>query len=132
LAGELLEVLRAGQPRGPYRLAGYSFGGVLAYHLAGRLREAGEQVEFLALIDTMTPQLALRHSEPLMSLRTRVRRLLLSPPTRSPAGVRLRLAGAATRWAGVAGGGGPPGQGPASAGAGRSARVRHRRRGGAA
>jgi amino acid adenylation domain-containing protein len=96
LAGELLAVLRAGQPSGPYRLAGYSFGGVLAYDLAGRLREAGEQVEFLALIDTMAPELALRHSEPFMAPRTRVRRLLLSPPVRWPG----MLWGAARRVAG--------------------------------
>jgi thioesterase domain-containing protein len=84
LAAELLDVLRAAQPRGPYRLAGYSFGGVLAYHLAGRLRECGEPVEFLALMDTMAPDLALRHSEPYMRPGTRVRRLLLSSPARWP------------------------------------------------
>jgi amino acid adenylation domain-containing protein len=96
LADELLDVLRAGQPRGPYRLAGYSFGGVLAYHLAGRLREAGERVELLALIDTMAPELAMRHSEPFMSPRTRVRRLLLTSPARWPGMLR----GAARRTAG--------------------------------
>ncbi|HEY4026298.1 MAG TPA: amino acid adenylation domain-containing protein [Candidatus Dormibacteraeota bacterium] len=102
LAGELLAVLRASQPQGPYRLAGYSFGGVLAYELAGRLREAGEQVDFLALIDTMAPELALRHSEPFMTMRTRVRRLLLSPPARWPAmlwGAARRVAGRPIRTA---------------------------------
>jgi amino acid adenylation domain-containing protein len=96
LAGELLDVLRAAQPRGPYRLAGYSFGGVLAYHLAGRLREAGEVVELLALIDTMAPDLALRHSEPFMRPGTRVRRLLMTSPPRWP----RMLWGAARRVSG--------------------------------
>ena len=103
LAAELLEVLRAAQPRGPYRLSGYSFGGVLAHHLAGRLREAGEQVEFLALMDTMAPDLALRHSEPYMSGGTRVRRLLLTAPSRWP----RMLWGAARRV-----GGRPPAANP--------------------
>jgi thioesterase domain-containing protein len=91
LAVELLAALRALAPRGPYRLAGYSFGGLLAYELAVRLREAGEEVTFLALIDTMAPALALRHSEPFMATATRVRRLLLSSPARWPAMLRGAL-----------------------------------------
>ncbi len=43
------------QPRGPYRLAGWSFGGALAYEAACQLTAAGEAVEFVALIDTMRP-----------------------------------------------------------------------------
>ena len=40
------------QPTGPYLLAGWSFGGVLAYEIAQQLRQRGEQVAFLGLIDT--------------------------------------------------------------------------------
>lgn len=43
--------LRAVQPRGPYRLAGWSFGGVLAFELARQLTGCGERVDFLGLID---------------------------------------------------------------------------------
>jgi amino acid adenylation domain-containing protein len=39
------------QPTGPYHLAGWSLGGVLAYEIAGRLEEAGRQVAFLGLLD---------------------------------------------------------------------------------
>lgn len=40
---------------GPYRLAGWSFGGALAYELGRRLREAGHDVELVAMLDTVRP-----------------------------------------------------------------------------
>lgn len=43
--------LRRHQPEGPYLLAGYSFGGVLAFEVARQLREAGEEVPFLGVFD---------------------------------------------------------------------------------
>lgn len=46
-----LRRIRLEQPSGPYRLMGYSFGGVVAFELARRLRSLGESVKFLALID---------------------------------------------------------------------------------
>jgi amino acid adenylation domain-containing protein len=50
MADALLGVVRALQSRGPYRLAGYCNGGLVAYEIARRLREAGETVELVALI----------------------------------------------------------------------------------
>ncbi|MDT0328088.1 non-ribosomal peptide synthetase [Nocardiopsis lambiniae] len=47
----LREVVRV-QPRGPYRLLGYSFGGLVAHTMAVLLRERGEEVEFLGLMDS--------------------------------------------------------------------------------
>ena len=44
--------IRKAQPTGPYALAGYSFGGLVAFELARRLVEEGEPVAFLGLIDT--------------------------------------------------------------------------------
>jgi phthiocerol/phenolphthiocerol synthesis type-I polyketide synthase D len=49
------ELLRAKQAHGPYLLAGWSFGGALAYETALRLHAAGERVELLAMIDTILP-----------------------------------------------------------------------------
>jgi thioesterase domain-containing protein/acyl carrier protein len=46
-----VEQLRTIEPDGPYRLAGWSFGGVLAYEMAQQLVAAGGEVEFLALLD---------------------------------------------------------------------------------
>ena len=43
------------RPHGPYRLAGLSFGGILAMELASRLRAHGEQVDLVILFDTMLP-----------------------------------------------------------------------------
>ncbi|WP_084337169.1 type I polyketide synthase [Actinomadura oligospora] len=43
------------QPEGAFRLAGWSFGGVLAYETARQLREAGRDVEFVALFDAGLP-----------------------------------------------------------------------------
>jgi acyl transferase domain-containing protein/thioesterase domain-containing protein len=50
----LPELLRA-QPSGPYRLAGWSYGGHLAFETAQQLRRAGEEVEVVALIDSILP-----------------------------------------------------------------------------
>ena len=47
-----LDSIRQVQPHGPYRLAGWSAGGIISYEMARRLIEMGEQVEFLGLLDT--------------------------------------------------------------------------------
>jgi thioesterase domain-containing protein/malonyl CoA-acyl carrier protein transacylase/acyl carrier protein len=44
--------LQALQPQGPYYLGGASFGGTLAYAMAQQLLTQGEEMAFLALIDT--------------------------------------------------------------------------------
>ncbi|WP_431873296.1 amino acid adenylation domain-containing protein [Amycolatopsis sacchari] len=46
-----VEQLHTIQPEGPYLLAGWSFGGVLAYEVARQLTAAGDTVDFLGLID---------------------------------------------------------------------------------
>ncbi|ARU62804.1 hypothetical protein CBW65_18870 [Tumebacillus avium] len=53
IAERFLAEIQAVQPQGPYRLAGWSFGGVAAYELARRLEGQGQEVEFLGLIDAM-------------------------------------------------------------------------------
>jgi len=50
-----LERMRATQPQGPYFVGGYSFGGLVAFEMARRLRGEGEEVAFLALVDTYLP-----------------------------------------------------------------------------
>ncbi|NMO89028.1 type I polyketide synthase [Actinomycetospora sp. TBRC 11914] len=48
-----LAQLRRLQPAGPYRLLGWSFGGVLAQETAVALTAAGQQVEIVALVDAV-------------------------------------------------------------------------------
>lgn len=55
LARHYFQDLRAFQPHGPYYLGGYCFGGYVAYEMARLLREAGEQIGLLALIDSAAP-----------------------------------------------------------------------------
>jgi thioesterase domain-containing protein len=56
LAEYHLRTIRTIQPHGPYRLAGYSFGGLAAYEIAYQLLGEKEEVSFLGLIDTYTPE----------------------------------------------------------------------------
>lgn len=48
--------IRAAQPSGPYFLAGYSFGGLVAVEVAQLLREADQQIGCLVLIDAFYDQ----------------------------------------------------------------------------
>jgi amino acid adenylation domain-containing protein len=53
IASEYIAAMREAQPRGPYLLGGWSFGGLVAFEMAQQLKEQGEQVELLAMLDTM-------------------------------------------------------------------------------
>lgn len=55
LAISHLQQIRKVQQHGPYRLIGYSFGGMVAYETARLLMESGEDVDLLALVDTLHP-----------------------------------------------------------------------------
>jgi pimeloyl-ACP methyl ester carboxylesterase len=55
LATAHLAGVRRVQPQGPYRLAGFSLGGLIALEMAQQLRAAGEEVELLFLLDPMEP-----------------------------------------------------------------------------
>jgi thioesterase domain-containing protein len=52
MAAVYIDELRAAQPAGPYRLGGWSFGGLAAFEMAQQLRAAGQEVALLAVIDT--------------------------------------------------------------------------------
>ena len=54
-AAAYIRELLAVHPGGPFRLAGYSFGGVVAHEMACQLVEAGHEVDFLGLFDTHNP-----------------------------------------------------------------------------
>ncbi|MFD4532984.1 amino acid adenylation domain-containing protein [Kitasatospora sp. NPDC058397] len=51
LARDYLAQIRAVRPEGPYALLGWSFGGAVAHAIAALLRDQGEEVRLLALLD---------------------------------------------------------------------------------
>jgi arthrofactin-type cyclic lipopeptide synthetase C len=58
MAARMVKMIRVAQPTGPYRVAGWSFGGTLAYEIATQLIGEDQEVEFLGLLDTFyTPGL---------------------------------------------------------------------------
>ena len=56
MARTYVTAMRGVQPIGPYQLGGWSLGGVVAFEMARQLREAGESVSTLALIDSHVPK----------------------------------------------------------------------------
>lgn len=57
MADEYLVAIREIQPSGPYHFAAWSSGGIMAYEIARRLIDDGEQVETVALFDSFAPAL---------------------------------------------------------------------------
>ena len=55
MASEYVSAIREIQPEGPYALAGWSAGGVVAFEMAQQLRGLGQAVQPLILIDSYTP-----------------------------------------------------------------------------
>ncbi|HXO22737.1 MAG TPA: amino acid adenylation domain-containing protein [Thermoanaerobaculia bacterium] len=55
LADCYLAALREARPAGPYRLGGWSMGGIVAFEMARRLADLGEEVPLLALVDSRWP-----------------------------------------------------------------------------
>jgi thioesterase domain-containing protein len=55
IAANYLEELCSVQPEGPYRIGGYSFGGLVAFEMAQQLRKRGEKVVLLALLEASSP-----------------------------------------------------------------------------
>ncbi|KRP89767.1 hypothetical protein AOQ72_00040 [Bradyrhizobium yuanmingense] len=55
MAAEVILAIKQIQPRGPYRLAGYSSGAILAYAIAEQLLSIDEVVSFIAFIDVSPP-----------------------------------------------------------------------------
>lgn len=52
IVNRYVDAVRAASPHGPYRLGGWSMGGVVAFEMARRLEQEGEEVAFVALLDS--------------------------------------------------------------------------------
>jgi amino acid adenylation domain-containing protein len=55
MAALYVKELRQVQPRGPYRLGGWSMGGLVAFEMARQLAREGDEPDLVALIDTLPP-----------------------------------------------------------------------------
>ncbi|MUG99897.1 SDR family NAD(P)-dependent oxidoreductase [Scytonema sp. UIC 10036] len=65
MAAHYIKEIQTVQPKGPYYLGGYSFGGIIAFEMAQQLYKQGEKVGILAMLDTTRPgcerRLSFRH-----------------------------------------------------------------------
>src|SRR5271157_20951 len=55
MAAHYITEMRSVQPRGPYYVGGYSFGGVVALEIAQQLKAEGEETAVVVLFDTFSP-----------------------------------------------------------------------------
>lgn len=55
LAAEFLPHMYRVQPRGPYHLCGFCFGGIVCYEIAQQLVAQGHEAGLLLMLDTFTP-----------------------------------------------------------------------------
>lgn len=67
MAEQYITEIQSVQPKGPYYLGGQSFGGMVAYEIARQLRERGESIGLLTMIDTPAP-----NYQQALPLRTRI------------------------------------------------------------
>jgi amino acid adenylation domain-containing protein len=57
-----IEEIRKFQPRGPYFLGGFCFGGNVAYEMARQLRIEGEEIGLLVMLESAPPNVDQKHS----------------------------------------------------------------------
>jgi thioesterase domain-containing protein/acyl carrier protein len=62
IASDCINAMRQRQAHGPYRIAGFSSGGIVAFEMAQQLYAAGEEVSCLALIDCYAPGVRLKRN----------------------------------------------------------------------
>ena len=55
MAAIYVGAMRAAQPEGPYLLGGWSFGGLVAFEMARQLKEQGQDVPLLVVVDAGAP-----------------------------------------------------------------------------
>ena len=55
VASVFIQNIKDFQPEGPYYLAGYSFGGLIAFEIAHQMATKGDRVAFLGIVDSTAP-----------------------------------------------------------------------------
>lgn len=94
MAVEYLREVKAWQPDGPYNLCGYSFGGLVAFEMARRLRDSGDEVALVGLFDTMMSPLRWPLRSWLSIVRGRVRQFaagVITAPVRTSQAVVWKM-----------------------------------------
>lgn len=103
MARAYVAVIRTVQPQGPYRLAGFSFGGLAAFEMARQLEVEGERVVDLILLDSKVDKAFLPRGERLRLLARRLahhaRRMARMGPAQVAGYLRDRLLALAGRRA---------------------------------
>lgn len=66
MARSYVDALRGVQPRGPYQLMGWSFGGVVAHEMARLLEAGGDEVALLFLIDSYFSSVSVDDPRPVL------------------------------------------------------------------
>ncbi|HXM64756.1 MAG TPA: amino acid adenylation domain-containing protein [Terriglobales bacterium] len=95
MASHYLDEIRGVQPRGPYFLGGFSFGGLVAYEMSQQLLARGEEAGLLVLFDT--------YPGDLKSVAESLVHLLLTPSWRNwtydlPKALRKRINRLSKNW----------------------------------
>jgi thioesterase domain-containing protein len=95
MASHYLDEIRSVQPRGPYFLGGFSFGGLVAYEMSQQLLARGEEAGLLVLFDT--------YPGDLKSVAESLVHLVLTPSWRNwtydlPKALRKRIKRLSTTW----------------------------------
>jgi thioesterase domain-containing protein len=62
MAAYYIKEIQTVQPQGPYFLAGYSFGGVVAFEIAQQLQKQGQKIGLVIMLDTCRPGCSQRSS----------------------------------------------------------------------
>ncbi|HEY1738937.1 MAG TPA: thioesterase domain-containing protein, partial [Acidimicrobiia bacterium] len=91
MADEYVQQIKRVQPNGPYAIAGYSFGGLVAFEMARQLVGAGERVDRLILLDAYVHDRTLRPVERVRFVTGRALRLS-GAALRAPRGKASRFA----------------------------------------
>ena len=63
MASRCIQQIKSIQPQGPYNLMGHSYEGLVTYEIAQQLYAQNEQVPFLGMLDTPTPEVENRAEE---------------------------------------------------------------------
>jgi aspartate racemase len=93
MAAHYIQEIRTLQPQGPYFLAGFSFGGLVAYEMAQQLYAQGQKVALLAMFDTHSPKLLANRSSLVKSVLIRLGHLWELEPHE-----RLNYIGSIVTW----------------------------------